>query len=287
MLSGEKLKGPAVEDLAVQLLLDFQKGSKSNRLKSLKQNKQAVAGEGSSVAHNKYYDLSDTDSDAILYSSSSEKIEESANETDDADESNMDVSDDNLEGDDDDTGYGVFMHNKSTATPNSTYLSLTVTSSSLDFIQTLLDETPTNELMDFMSDPVYTDTQTTLVVHNLEGNPELTSYISGASEVLLGTHVDVVATKTLLQEMFSDENAHHLSSPPATKTSYPTTYPQPSSLQAKAKKRMQKAKKNMRKINFKKAVTQKFREYDQKLEALTNFNVSKAFKKAVHAKVLT
>ncbi|GKG04409.1 hypothetical protein Tco_0314796, partial [Tanacetum coccineum] len=116
MLSGEKLKGPAVEDLAVQLLLDFQKGSKSNRLKSLKQNKQAVAGEGSSVAHNKYYDLSDTDSDAILYSSSSEKIEESANETDDADESNMDVSDDNLEGDDDDTGYGVFMHNKSTAT---------------------------------------------------------------------------------------------------------------------------------------------------------------------------
>ncbi|GJZ59472.1 hypothetical protein Tco_0615288 [Tanacetum coccineum] len=37
---------------------------------------------------------------------------------------------------------------------------------------------------------------------------------------------------------------------------------------------MQKAKKNIRKINFKKAVTQKFREYDQKLEALTNINVS-------------
>ncbi|GJV19077.1 hypothetical protein Tco_1368097 [Tanacetum coccineum] len=50
---------------------------------------------------------------------------------------------------------------------------------------------------------------------------------------------------------------------------------------------MQKAKKNMRKINFKKAVIQKFREYNQKLEALTNFNISKAFKKAVQAKVLT
>ncbi|GJW87697.1 hypothetical protein Tco_0163037 [Tanacetum coccineum] len=43
----------------------------------------------------------------------------------------------------------------------------------------------------------------------------------------------------------------------------------------------------MRKINFKKAVTQKFKEYDQKLEALTNFNVSKAFKKAIQAKFLT
>ncbi|GJT85280.1 hypothetical protein Tco_1066997 [Tanacetum coccineum] len=87
--------------------------------------------------------------------------------------------------------------------------------------------------------------------------------------------------------MFPDGNAHHLSSAPATKMSYPTTYPQPSSLQAKAKKLMQKAKKNMRKINFKKAVTQKFREYDQKLEALTNFNVSEAFEKVVQARVLT
>ncbi|GJT86957.1 hypothetical protein Tco_1068674 [Tanacetum coccineum] len=41
------------------------------------------------------------------------------------------------------------------------------------------------------------------------------------------------------------------------------------------------------KINFKKVVAQKFREYDQKLEALTNFNVSEAFEKAVQAKVLT
>ncbi|GKB43234.1 hypothetical protein Tco_0888176 [Tanacetum coccineum] len=62
--------------------------------------------------------------------------------------------------------------------------------------------------------------------------------------------------------------------------SYPITTPQPSSLQAKVKNLMQKTKKNIRKINFKKAVAQKFREYDQKLEALTNFNVSEAFEKA-------
>ncbi|GJU65954.1 hypothetical protein Tco_1252213, partial [Tanacetum coccineum] len=124
-----------------------------------------------------------------------------------------------------------------------------------DFIQTLLDETPANELMDFMSHLVYIDAQTTSVVHNPEGNPELTSYISGASKVPLGTHVDVLATKTLMQEMFPNENAHHITSLPAKKIPYPTTYPQPSSLQAKAKKMMQKAKKNMREFNFKKAVT--------------------------------
>ncbi|GJV73623.1 hypothetical protein Tco_1493618 [Tanacetum coccineum] len=155
--------------------------------------------------------------DAILYSSSSDKIKESANEIDDADESDMDLLDDNQNGDDGAAWYRVFMHNKSTATPNSTHLSLAVTSSSLDFIQTFLDETHANELTDFMSHLVYTDAQTTSVVHNPE-NPK-----------------------------------YHLL--------------------------MQKAKKNIRKINFKKAVAQKFREYDQKLEALTNFNVLKHLKK--------
>ncbi|GJY98928.1 hypothetical protein Tco_0516358 [Tanacetum coccineum] len=251
-----------VDDPAVQFLLDLRKGSKASRLESLKQKKQAVAREGSSVAHNKYYDSSDIDSDATLYTLSSKKPEESANETDDADESDMDLSDDNPKGDADVAGYGVFMHNKSTATPNSTYLIQKVTSSSLDFIQTLLDETPANELTDFISHLVYPDAQTTSMVNNPEGNLKLTSYVSGASEVPLDTHVDVIETKTLLQEMFLDENAHHLSSPPATKMSYPTTYPQPSSFQAKTKKLMQKEKNNMRKINFKKAVTQKFREYD-------------------------
>ncbi|GJR75233.1 hypothetical protein Tco_0087598 [Tanacetum coccineum] len=130
---GQKLKGPVVEDLIVQSLLDLRKGSKASRLKSLRKK-------------------------------NSEKSEESANETDDADESNMNLSDDNPHGDDD------------------------AASSSLDFIQTLLDETPANELMDFMSHPVYTDAHTTSVVHIPEGNPELISYISCASKVPLGTH---------------------------------------------------------------------------------------------------
>ncbi|GJT81920.1 hypothetical protein Tco_1056262 [Tanacetum coccineum] len=181
--------------IAKEIVVDLQKGSKASRLESLMQKKQVVAGEGSSNAHNKHYADSDNDSDAILYSSCSE---ESENETDDADDSDIDLSNDNPQGDD----------------------------------ANLLNETTANELMDFMSNPVYTDAQTTSV------------------------------------EMFSDENVHHNANTP-----------QPSSLQAKAKKLMQKAKKNMRKINFKKAVTQKFREYDQKLEALTNFNVSEAFEK--------
>ncbi|GJY20808.1 hypothetical protein Tco_0393374 [Tanacetum coccineum] len=150
------------------------------------------------------------DSDTTLYSSSSDKLVKSAKETDDAEESNMDLFDDNLDRDDDAARYGVFMHNKSTTTPNSTYLSLTVTSSSLDFIQTLLDKTLANELMDFMSHLVYNDAQKTSVVHNPEGNIELTSYISGVSEVPLGTHIDVLATKTLMQEMFPGKNAHHI-----------------------------------------------------------------------------
>ncbi|GJT19230.1 integrase, catalytic region, zinc finger, CCHC-type containing protein [Tanacetum coccineum] len=117
---------------------------------------------------------------------------------DDADESDMDLSDDNPQGDDDAASYGVFMHNKSTAIPNSTYLSPTVTSFSLDFIQTLLDETHANELIEFMSHPVYTDAQTTSVLHKPEGNPKLTSYISGASKVPLAFE-KVVQAKVLIE----------------------------------------------------------------------------------------
>ncbi|GJT88419.1 hypothetical protein Tco_1070136 [Tanacetum coccineum] len=153
------------------------------------------------------------------------------------------------------------MYNKTTQTPNSSYLSPMITRSSLVFIQTLLDETPTNELTNFMSHPVYTDAQTTSVVHNPEGNPKLTSYISGASEVPFGTHVDVLATKTLLQDMFPNEADHHKSSPPANITYLPIKTPQP--------------------------IAQKFRDYDQKLEALINFNIFEAFEKAVQARVLT
>ncbi|GJZ56260.1 hypothetical protein Tco_0611453 [Tanacetum coccineum] len=142
----------------------------------------------------------DTDSDATLYSSSSE---ESANKPDDANESNMDLSNDNLQGDDDDASH-----------------------------------------------PVYTDAHTTSM------------------------------------EIFPDDNAHHISSLPRKKILYHTTTTK-LTFQAKAKKLMQKVKKNMRKFNLEKAVAQKFKEYDQKLEALTNFNMSEAFEKAVQEKVLT
>ncbi|GJZ50527.1 hypothetical protein Tco_0604717, partial [Tanacetum coccineum] len=63
--------------------------------------KQAVASEGWSVAHNNYYDSLDTNSNATLYSSSSYKPKESANETNDDGEFDMDLSDDNLNRDDD------------------------------------------------------------------------------------------------------------------------------------------------------------------------------------------
>ncbi|GKD91083.1 hypothetical protein Tco_1366590 [Tanacetum coccineum] len=55
-----------------------------------------------------------------------------------------------------------------------------------------------------------------------------------------------------MQEMFPDENAHHIPSLPSNKIPYRTTTPQPSSLQAKAKKLMQKEKRNIRNFNFKK-----------------------------------
>ncbi|GJX32594.1 putative reverse transcriptase domain-containing protein, partial [Tanacetum coccineum] len=185
------------------------KGSKSSRLESLKQKKQVVTEEGSSVAHNRYYASSYTDSDATLYSSSSDESKESANKIHDADKPDMDLFDDNPNGDD-----------------------------------------------DVASHPVYVDAQTTSVVHKPEGNPELTSYIPGASEVPL-------------------ENS-------LSYNNFPTKLTSSQNKEADAK-----GKKNMRKINFKKAVTHKFREYDQKMEALINFNVSKAFEKAVQAKVLT
>ncbi|GJT82366.1 hypothetical protein Tco_1056708 [Tanacetum coccineum] len=232
VIVGKKLKGPAVEDPEVQLLLDSQKGSKASRLESLRQNNS----------------------------------EESANETDDTNESDKELSNDNPDRDDDASRYGVLMHNKSITTSNSTYLSPTVTSSSLDFIQTLLDETPTNELTDFMSHLVYTNPQTTSVVHNPEGNPELTSYISGN-----------VSRRECSSYTISTSNENSLSN-----NNSPTKLTTSQSKEADVK-----GEKKMRNIIFKKEVAQKFKEYDQKLEALTNFNVFEVFEKAIQAKVLT
>nr|GEW02293.1 hypothetical protein [Tanacetum cinerariifolium] len=63
-----------------------------------------VAGEGLSAGHNKYNDSPDTDSDAILNSSNSNKIKESANKTNDANEFDIYLSNDNPHRDDDDAG---------------------------------------------------------------------------------------------------------------------------------------------------------------------------------------
>ncbi|GJU40800.1 hypothetical protein Tco_1193757 [Tanacetum coccineum] len=177
---GQKLKGPAVDDPALQSLLDLQKGSKSSRLESLRQKKQAVAGEGSNTS------------------------EESDNGTDDANDSDMDLSDDNPNEDDDIAGFGVFMYNKSTETPKSTYFSLTIASSSLDFIQNLLDETLVNELTDLMSNTVYTDAHTTSVVHNPKGNPEVRSFLSGASEVPFGIQISLFTKPSTSTDDLSD-----------------------------------------------------------------------------------
>ncbi|GJU32977.1 hypothetical protein Tco_1176566 [Tanacetum coccineum] len=188
---GQKLKVPIVEDPVVQSLLDLRKGSKASKLEILRQKKQAVAEEGSNAAHNKHYNTSNTENCATHYSSCSNTSEESAKETNDAGDSDMDLSDDNPKGDDD------------TTSPKNT-------------------------------------------MHNPEGNPEVRSFLPGASEVSFGAHVDVQATNLVLQEMFPDDAAHHMSSPPATTTHKLPINPQPNSLQAKAKKIMQKAKKNMR-----------------------------------------
>ncbi|GJZ59473.1 hypothetical protein Tco_0615289 [Tanacetum coccineum] len=202
---GQKIKGTTIEDPAVQSLLDLRKGSKASRLESLRQKKQAFVDEGLSAAHTTFYDTSDTKSDATHYSSCSDTSKKSANETNDADDSDMDLTNDEPKGDDDIARYKVLMYNKSTKMPKSTYFSPTITSSSLDFIKNLLAETPVNELMDLMSNLIYTDAHTTSAVHNLEGNPKVRSFLSGASEVPFGTHVDVQETNLALQEIFSDD----------------------------------------------------------------------------------
>ncbi|GJZ88149.1 hypothetical protein Tco_0659931, partial [Tanacetum coccineum] len=157
-------------------------GSKES---SLRQENQPVGGEGSSATHDKYYEfeeISATDSDATQDSSCSETDDEKDDETDDSDNSDMDLSNDEPKEDDNAAGFGVFMYNKSIKPLESTYLSPTVTCSSLEYIQSLLNEPYANELTDFMSNLVYIDTHTTSKVANLNGNHE---------------------------EMFPDEAAHH------------------------------------------------------------------------------
>ncbi|GKB72212.1 hypothetical protein Tco_0933624, partial [Tanacetum coccineum] len=181
---------------------------------------------------------------------------------DDTEDSDMDIcNNDSDKGDDDATGFGHFTNH--------------------------FNDSSEQELMDLLSKPVFTNALTTSVVANPEGNPDVLRYLSGASEVPLGTNVDVQATEFVLQEMIAGDVDQHISSPPVTTTHDLVTNPQQSSIQAKAKKLMAKAKQNKRKSNFKQVVEQKFKEYDQKLEAFTSINVPEAIEEAVQAKVLT
>ncbi|GKE46635.1 hypothetical protein Tco_1477893, partial [Tanacetum coccineum] len=83
------------------------------RLKSIRQEIQASKGERYSAAkHGEFKDFLDTDSDATTSSSWSDT------DKDDAENSNMDISDDDFDkGNDDATGFGVFMYDKSKELP--------------------------------------------------------------------------------------------------------------------------------------------------------------------------
>nr|GEV24747.1 hypothetical protein [Tanacetum cinerariifolium] len=63
------------------------------------------------------------------------------------------------------------------------------------------------------------------------------------------------------------------------------TNPRQSLIPEKTKNLMEKAKRNKRKSIFKHAFEKKFKEYNQKLEALSSINVPKAIKKAIRAKI--
>nr|GEV37251.1 hypothetical protein [Tanacetum cinerariifolium] len=175
--------------------------------------------------YNKFEDISNIDSDATQDSLCLDINEAKDDETNYSDDNDMDLSNDDPKGDDDATGFRVFMYTKSTEPLKSTYLSPIITTSSLEYIHNLFNEPFVNELTDLMSNPMYTNAHITSVVDNLEGNPKVTSYITGASEVPFGTHVDVQETNLVLQEMFLDEASHHISSSPATTTYNPVTNP--------------------------------------------------------------
>ncbi|GJT52054.1 hypothetical protein Tco_0978211 [Tanacetum coccineum] len=227
-----------------------------SRLESMRQEMLTVRGEGSSAAQNGEYEyFLDTDSDATLSSSLS-----SDDDKNDAEDSDMEINDDDFkEGDDTAIGFGVLVYDKTNELPKFTPISPTVTCSSLEDYTMLLNDPLENEFTDLMCRPVFTDTHTTFMVANPEGNPK---------------------------ETYKDTVDQQMSSPSATTTHNLTTNPQHNSIQAKAKKLMAKAKHNKLNLNFKKETIKKFKEFDQKLEALSKINVPKAIEEFVQAKVM-
>ncbi|GJW86466.1 hypothetical protein Tco_0161806 [Tanacetum coccineum] len=164
----------------------------------------------------------------------------------------MDISDNDDKRDDDDAaGFGVFVYNKAQELSKFTPFRFVVTCSSMEDFTNLLNDPPKKELTDLLSKPVFTNAQTTSVVSNPEGNPEVLSYLSGASKVPFGTYVDVQATNFVMQEMFLGDVVHQESSTLVNTTHNSVTNPQQKSLQEKAKKLMAKAKQSKQKSNFK------------------------------------
>ncbi|GKC49121.1 hypothetical protein Tco_1071866, partial [Tanacetum coccineum] len=262
---GLKMKGVPTEDPTVQSLLALRKGSKESRREHVRKEVQAGRGERLSVAQEENYefkDISESDSDAIRsYSWSDTNKDDEQDDTEDSDMDIFDDDDDDKRDEDDATRFGVFIYNKSQELPKFTSFSSIVTCSSMEDFTNLLNDPHVHELSNLLSKPVYTDAQTTSVVVNLEGNPKVLSYVLGASKVPFGTYVDVQATDFVLKEMFLDDADHQESSPPAITTHDLSI--------------------------FKQAIEQKFKEYDQKLEAFTSIDVPEAIEEAVQAKVLT
>ncbi|GJY06219.1 hypothetical protein Tco_0373273 [Tanacetum coccineum] len=87
--------------------------------------------------------------------------------------------------------YGVHIHDKEQQQPTFKPLSPTITCSSQEDVNRFLNDQPIYESTDKMCGIVNIDAQTTFVVPIPEGNHEVTSYISGASEVSFGMNVDV------------------------------------------------------------------------------------------------
>ncbi|GJX94553.1 hypothetical protein Tco_0349139 [Tanacetum coccineum] len=206
-----------VADNIVEETVAVELAKSESRLESMRKERQAVGGEESSAAHDKYYefeDISATDSDATRDSSCLDTDEEKDDETNDSEDLDMDLSDDEPnKGDDDVAGFGIFVDNKSQELAKFTPFSPVVITLSIEDFSNLLNDPPMHELIDLLSKPVYINAHTTSAVANPERN---------------------------LEEMFPNDVDHHTSSPPANTTHDLVTKPQHKPLQAKAKMLMAK-----------------------------------------------
>ncbi|GJZ14483.1 hypothetical protein Tco_0550160 [Tanacetum coccineum] len=157
--------------LVIEKEVNKDRGFMLRKLESMRQEMLASRGQGSNDAQDGEYEyFLDTDSVATLSSSWS-----SDNDNYDDEDSDMEIDDDDYEeGDDNASGFAVFFHDKTKELPKFTPINPIVTCSSLEDYIMILNDQPDNELTNLMCRPVFTDTQTTFVVTNPEGNPKAT-----------------------------------------------------------------------------------------------------------------